>query len=294
VKVTLLVAAAAIWGTVAGLLAASVGSHLVGGTLGAAVVAVAAAWLGRAWLAHPVEDLVHQLRRITRPERPLSTGSLPRGRQDEVGQLARAIHQVAVAGLRDRHEASNLRRTLDDRIAKATARATSQLSQLAMRDALTDLGNRRFLDEHLETLVRSCRDASTDLLCLMIDLDKFKRVNDRLGHGAGDELLKFTAQMIRASARQDDYVVRLGGDEFAVFLPGCDVDRAGRFARRVVAMFGEHVRLTTPEVGDQVNLSIGVASLMRDGARDGSELMEIADGHLYLAKEQGTGEIVGL
>ncbi len=294
VKVSLLAVAATIWGTVVGLGAATLGHHALGAMLGAGLVALVASWLGRKWIAHPVEDLVHQLSRITRPQRPLSTGSLPRGRTDEVGQVARAVHQISVAALRDRQEASSLRRTLDDRIAKATRRATAELSQLAMRDALTGLGNRRFLDEHLDPLVETCRASSTDLVCVMIDVDEFKQVNDTLGHGAGDELLKFAAQMIRASSRENDYVVRLGGDEFVVFMPGCDLERAEHFAERTIALFREHIRLTMPDIGEQVGLSVGIAALNRDGARSGTELLEVADAHLYLAKQQGKGRAMGL
>ncbi len=294
VKVGLLIVAASVWGTAVGLAAASLEAHLSVGLTGAAAVAACGAWFGRKWIADPIEDLVQQLSRITRPERPLSTRALPRHREDEIGQLARAVHQIAVTALRDRHEASNLRRTLDDRIAKATARATSQLSQMAMRDPLTQLGNRRFLEQHLDPLVLSCRAAASDLVCLIIDIDEFKSVNDSLGHAAGDELLKFTAQTIRAVSRQDDYIIRLGGDEFAVFLPGCDVEHATNFAERLQAMFCEHTRLTLPDVGDRVSMSIGVASLLRDRVQNGTELIQTADRRLYNAKQRGKGRAVGL
>ncbi len=264
------------------------GLHAAWCLLPLAAVAVSGTLFTRRHLLRPIEELTLQLQRIVQAERPVSLNTLPRHRQDEVGQLARAIHRLGAGAIRDYHEARSLRRTLDDRIAKATRRATRQLSELASRDPLTDLGNRRFLDEHLEALVRSCRQADTDLICVLIDLDNFKQVNDTLGHAAGDALIQFVARLIQASVRDNDLSVRLGGDEFAVLMPGCELERAHRFAERTRAIFREHAHVSLPETV-KPDLSIGIASLLRDAGGDGGQLLARADALLYAAKQRGKG-----
>ena len=89
--------------------------------------------------------------------RPGALTSLPRERDDEIGRLARTIHGLAQCAIRDHHEAKRLRKSIDDRIVRATGRATRQLQELAMRDPMTQLGNRRFLDEHIDPLIESVR-----------------------------------------------------------------------------------------------------------------------------------------
>jgi diguanylate cyclase (GGDEF)-like protein len=235
------------------------------------------------------------MQRLVRPERPLSTRSLPQQRRDEVGQISRCVHNLAVSAIRDHHEANRLRRTLDSRIEQATRRATNELTQIAMRDPLTNLANRRFLDQHLEELTRSCAASNTDLVCVLLDMDDFKQVNDVLGHAAGDDLLCFAAMLIRASIRDDDVAVRLGGDEFVVLMPGCEIERAGQFADRVKKLFAEHVQLTlADDIDARPDFSIGVSSLLRDGAASGAELIEIADTNLYSAKAGRKGATIGL
>lgn len=291
-KLTALLAAVTLWGAVVGYGLAHVslgGAWLVGIAAGVAVLGILA---GRQWIIHPLEDLVAQVCRVARVDSSITTRHLPRHRDDELGQLARAIHQLVAASRRNRVEANQLRRTLDDRITRATRAATAQLEQLAMRDSMTRLANRRFLDEHLDQLLGSCHAAGTDLICIMIDLDNFKSVNDQLGHAVGDELLRFAAHLIRASVRDDDYAVRMGGDEFAVFMPGCELDRAAAFCRRVGAMFAEHVHLSLGHRAN-VSMSFGIASLLRDGARDGEQLMQLADTQLYKAKHNGKAQTAG-
>ncbi len=291
-KVSWLIAATAMWGAAAGYAAGAFGWGPAGVLLGGGAIALAAALAGRRWVAAPIEELVIALSRIAGPDRPLSPRHLPRHRRDEVGQLARAMHQIATSAIRDHTEARQLRRTLDHRIETATRKATAQLRHMAMRDEMTNLANRRFLDQNLDELVNSCRDTNTDLLCIALDVDHFKRVNDTLGHAAGDELIKFTGKLIAALIRSDDFAARLGGDEFLVFMPGADLDRARQFIHTAQHLYAEHVMLHLPEDLD-VALSIGVASLSRDGAADGADLMQRADENLYLAKQAGKGMAMG-
>jgi diguanylate cyclase (GGDEF)-like protein len=203
------------------------------------------------------------------------------------------MHRVHAAATRQHEEVGKLRRSLDHRIAQATRQATARLKQMALRDPLTDLGNRRFFDEHFPDLFETCRAANDDLACLLLDLDDFKQVNDTLGHAAGDELLIFLASLLRACIRREDYAVRLGGDEFVVLIPGCQARRVAQLAQQIRVLFGQHVRITLP---DDLNpdLSIGVAMLARDGAVSPEQLLAQADANLYAAKKAGKGATAGV
>ena len=292
-KAEWMLAAAVLWGGVVGFAAGSFDWGVAGLLMLCGILALVAAMVGRNWIAKPVEDLVAQTGRITHADRPTTPRRLPCDRSDEVGELARAIHQLAVAAYRDHAEAQQLRRTLDQRVEHATRKATAQLTHMAMRDPLTNLGNRRFIDQNLDELIESCQAARLDLICIAIDLDHFKQVNDQLGHAAGDELIKFAGSLAKALTRDGDWVIRLGGDEFVVLMAGSDLTRAASFIEHTHAMFREHVSLHLPEYL-KVDMSMGVASLQRDKPQDGAGLLRIADEHLYAAKESGKGTARGV
>ncbi len=250
--------------------------------------------VSRVWITGPLDRLLQRLEAVEPAEQGSNALSgLPVARQDELGRIAKAVHRVGVAAVQHRYEANRLRRTLDTRISKATRRATQRLRHMAFRDPLTDLGNRRFLDEQLETLVHSVKHSTdVDLLCIMIDLDNFKALNDTHGHAAGDELLVLLGALIRAHIRDEDLAVRLGGDEFAVFLPSQSMQRAEQFITAIRGLFRQRALALHRDV--PVNFSIGVASLRRDGIDSGEALLEKADENLYAAKNAGKGQTVGL
>jgi diguanylate cyclase (GGDEF)-like protein len=261
--------------------------------VGLACVLGAIAWLAQAWVAAPMDDLVRRLELLARSARPQMLGDLPTERTDEIGRIARSVQRIAGEAVRNHHEARQLRQTLDHRVAIQTSQAVRQLKQMAMRDALTDLGNRRYLDEHLEQLVKVSLAAHSDVVCLMIDVDKFKQVNDTLGHQAGDELLTLIGGLIKASVRFDDLCVRLGGDEFVVLLAGATLARAEALAEGLRKHLGQQVRARFPD-GPHADLSIGVASLLMDRCDTGERLLAMADARLYEAKRQGRGCTIGL
>ena len=159
---------------------------------------------------------------------------------------------------------------------------------LATHDALTGLPNRRRLqDEAAHALARAARGGSGAAL-LMIDLDRFKPVNDVHGHWAGDRLLQEVAGRLRAATREADTVARLGGDEFAVVADlGADgPEDATRLARRIVAALEAPFDLGGATV--QVGCSVGIALAPQD-AGDPEGLMRLADLALYRAKAEGRG-----
>ena len=160
--------------------------------------------------------------------------------------------------------------------------AEEQLRQAAVHDALTGLPNRNSLAARLEHAIMRVNRSGDRLALLFIDLDRFKKVNDTLGHAAGDEVLRQTAGRIRACVREVDTVARLGGDEFVVLLE-TDVrpDTPGVIGERVRAAFDSPFDWKGLEV--RCGASIGV-SLYPDHARDPAALLASADEAMYREK----------
>lgn len=295
-KVLLLTALAMMSGVLIGTLAASEAHRvwLLGAVLPATLAGV---WLlAQAWLLTPIERLVRQLdRTVCRAEVESSRGlsQLPRERTDEVGHIARCVHRLATQNLQYQHETRVLRRDMEHQVQRSTRRATSQLRRMAHHDPLTDLGNRRCLNETLPRLIERAVDARIDVLCIAIDIDNFKQLNDTLGHARGDEALVCLAHILDGCIRPGDLAVRLGGDEFVVFLPGAGIDRARCFVEQVRGMFRQHMQVMLNREC-WADLSIGVASLRRDGCADGEALLDKADEHLYKAKHDGKGRHHGV
>lgn len=157
------------------------------------------------------------------------------------------------------------------------------------RDPLTGLGNRALLDATLANWQPSSSEASS-LAVLMIDLDRFKKVNDTLGHGAGDTLLKFVAKRILSATSENDTVVRMGGDEFVVLHAiGLQPISAESIAKRIVELMGRPFLID----GQQVNIgaSIGIAAL-NHGTDTITDLLKHADLALYKAKAAGRGVVI--
>ena len=150
-------------------------------------------------------------------------------------------------------------------------RRERRLTELATRDSLTGLWNRRRLVEELDWLARDARPGSV----LVLDLDGFKQVNDRLGHDAGDELLRRVAQTVGGCVRRADIVARLGGDEFAVLLTGATPEDAARVAENI----DRAVDAIWP-IGLRGGVSIGVASI----AGGATEALSRADRAMYAKK----------
>jgi diguanylate cyclase (GGDEF)-like protein len=152
--------------------------------------------------------------------------------------------------------------------------------EAAKTDVLTGLRNRRGLEEALEREFRHAERHGHELSLVSADLDGLKRINDEFGHAAGDELLRQTAQLLRASVRIDDVVGRLGGDEYLVVCPETDRAGAALLVRRIRRATREQ-RATSP-LFTSINLSLGVAS--SQGCRTPGELLEAADANLYSAR----------
>ncbi|WP_454049776.1 putative bifunctional diguanylate cyclase/phosphodiesterase [Cellulomonas sp. Marseille-Q8402] len=163
-------------------------------------------------------------------------------------------------------------------------------ARLALLDSLTGLPNRRMLADRLERAIDGHQQTGTTVALALLDIDRFKDINDSLGHDRGDELLQQVAERLRGSLREDDVVARLGGDEFAILLPDVvSVADADAAARRVRALFVPPFPLG--DLALHVDTSIGVACLP-DHADDASSLMRMADVAMYTAKTHRLGVAV--
>ena len=161
-----------------------------------------------------------------------------------------------------------------------------ELKHRALHDELTALPNRALLREQLKTISALQRRDGRPIALLMLDLDRFKEINDTFGHAAGDRVLCTMAERLCEGLRDSDLVARLGGDEFAIVLPGCDPDQAVAMAtalrKRVAGLQTVQHRQVS------VGTSIGIAVGPDDGADEGT-LMQHADVALYLAKASPQG-----
>jgi diguanylate cyclase (GGDEF)-like protein/PAS domain S-box-containing protein len=174
-------------------------------------------------------------------------------------------------------------------------RAEDALARAATTDELTGLPNRRELQQRLEQALASARRHGHIGALLMLDLDHFKRINDSLGHAAGDQLLQALAQRVRALLRTEDTLARMGGDEMMVLLPGLgrDADAAARHAQQVAEkLLAALTEPVTLEAGAySVGASIGFTLFPESAEATGADLLREADTAMYEAKAAGRGAI---
>jgi diguanylate cyclase (GGDEF)-like protein len=174
-------------------------------------------------------------------------------------------------------------------------RQSDLLQQMAFVDGMTGLYNRRYFDRQLDAEYRRSQRNGSPLSLILIDVDDFKRYNDRYGHQAGDDCLRRVAQALKtALKRPAEFVARYGGEEFVCLLPETPFESALQFAQqleRIVRALGiEHL---DSRAGTSATVSLGVScrSASMDG---GAALIALADTALYQAKEAGRGRACGL
>ena len=181
--------------------------------------------------------------------------------------------------------------------------ALRQVKKTAQTDSLTGVVNRGQLLSSLEEMFTAAVANGDDLACLLIDIDRFKQVNDQLGHHCGDQVIVFLAELLRACTRDQDVSGRYGGDEFVVLLSGADQQQAAAMAERMRALFAREAQgllerqqaddqkgeFAAPggEVRLQAGLSIGIATLKQQEPSEYEELLAMADEALYRAKNAG-------
>ena len=168
-------------------------------------------------------------------------------------------------------------------------KAEHELERQALHDPLTSLPNRSLFLDRVEQGLRTARRIATPLALLVMDLDRFKEINDTFGHHAGDLLINEVAGRIRSDLRETDTVARLGGDEFGIFLPGADQDGAWRVAQKIITALQRPFEVE----GDahELSVSIGIAISPQHG-EDVETLLRRADIAMYAAKRTPGGSAV--
>lgn len=163
-------------------------------------------------------------------------------------------------------------------------RLAAQLTHQAHHDILTGLPNRQLLSQQLRLAIANARDHSQMVRAIAIDLDRFKLVNDSLGHRGGDRLLQTIAERLHSILQPEEFLARLGSDEFAIVTVGTTIEDIDRTIKRVqdaletkVVLYGQDIYLTA---------SLGISWYPRDG-KTGDALLEAADSALHAAKEEG-------
>lgn len=180
---------------------------------------------------------------------------------------------------------------LSNEIEKMKA-SLAEMSEAAMEDALTGIANRRAFDEAMEKHIADARKDKTPVCLILLDIDLFKRVNDKFGHIVGDRVLRFVAEMIKRSVKGHDFVARFGGEEFAIILPNTGCEGATVVARSILNNVS-NTRLKVNKEGEslgKITLSGGVACLKNDD--DMESLIDRADANLYQAKNSGRNGII--
>lgn len=216
------------------------------------------------------------------PERPLA--SLLTAPSGELAQMHR-LYGNLVAAL----DAVVVEKAA---LARRLRRANGRLSEEAANDVLTGIANRRSFDTAIGRDLARADRAKTSVTLALVDIDRFKEVNDTYGHQVGDDVLRAVAAALNATLRTGDIVARYGGEEFAIIFPGTDLPAALLACERLRGAV-EEVVCERPGGTVRVTASFGVAHVQGPGCAQGApELLQRADAALYRAKKQGRNRVV--
>jgi diguanylate cyclase (GGDEF)-like protein len=175
---------------------------------------------------------------------------------------------------------------LSSKISRELDKKSDQLEHMALHDNLTGLPNRTLLADRMEQVLSQSVRNNESFAFFLMDLDRFKEINDTLGHQFGDDLLKLVSSRLADSIRENDSIARLGGDEFAVLLPNTDLKGAELCVSRVLQSMEDNYCIK--DVSTESKASIGIA-LYPDHGENVEEIMQFADIAMYQAKKMQTG-----
>jgi diguanylate cyclase len=232
-------------------------------------------------IVQPIERLSEGARRISQGD--FEVELVETRTRDEIGLLTHAFNEMTHKLLAHRAEIEDANQKLLGQN-EALQRANEVLEQLSITDGLTKLHNHRFFQDHLTREIKRVSRTGELLTMLICDIDDFKRLNDRLGHASGDELLIGIARVLNDSIRETDFLARYGGEEFVVLAPGTDLAGAVTLAEKVreAVAAGSYILDSTHQL-TKVTVSIGVAQY--SGSR--KRFFQAADQALYRAKAAG-------
>jgi len=239
-------------------------------------------------IVRPLEQLSDAARRISQGELEVEIADYRR--RDEIGLLTRTFNDMARRLRRNRAEIEQQHRQLREQN-EQLQQANEVLEQLSITDGLTKLHNHRYFQETLAREIKRVSRTHETLAMLLIDIDDFKALNDRLGHAAGDTVLVRIARILNESVRESDVLARYGGEEFVVLAPGTDLEGAAYLAEKVRTSVAESSFGVDPS-GEpmRVTVSIGVAEY----AGDRRGFFDTADRALYRAKAAGKNCVHGV
>jgi diguanylate cyclase (GGDEF)-like protein len=239
-------------------------------------------------MVRPIEALSRAARRISAGEVHVEipvTKSL-----GEVGLLAHAFGDMTVQLANNARELQVSQSEVEEALERLRLqneelqRVNEVLEQLSITDGLTRLHNHRFFQDYLTKEVKRADRTAEPLALILIDIDHFKRWNDRLGHSGGDEILRRVAEVMNSVIRGTDLLARYGGEEFALLAGNTELDGAVQLAEKIRSEIAcTTFTIDPPSERDQVTVSIGVAAY--EGDR--KALFDAADRALYRAKESG-------
>lgn len=259
-----------------------IGQHLLWLTAGIAIVMVPLMFLIVRGIISPLNQMTAAARRFAQDD--LSARLSVEGK-DEIAELGRALNTMADGLTASRNEMI----AFGAELGRQVQQRTRELRELAAKDPLTNLYNRRHFSEAMTCEFAASVRYHKDLSLMMIDLDDFKSVNDNHGHHVGDEVLLITAQIIREELRAADIAARYGGDEFIVLLPHTPDADAEALAGRIRESLSRRAAEALPHI--PVDVSIGIASLCATDATSPDDLIRAVDKALYFVKRNGKGHI---
>ena len=267
--------------------------NITGGAFVVFVLSLGIYAIFRIQVSRPTQLLMEGAKRVAHGDLTLP---IPLRSEDELGRLARSFNDMmrdlSQSNRTREHalgELQDLNRTLEMRVDERTRAIESvnrELERLALSDALTDLPNRTLFMDRLRQTLNGAKRKSGRFAVMLIDLDRFKEINDTFGHHAGDQLLKDIASRLTETLLTTDTVGRLGGDEFAIILPDTDSAGTAVVARRLIDAVGRPVELEGVTI--RVAASIGIANFPETG-HDANTMLKCADIAMYEAKQQKTG-----
>lgn len=175
-------------------------------------------------------------------------------------------------------------------LAIANIRLKELLHSQSIRDPLTGLLNRRFLDEYIVKQIGQAKRNKTSIVFIMVDVDNFKRVNDNFGHETGDYVLSRLGNLIPSLVREGDLACRYGGEEFLFVLPNFDANSAKACGENIRNKVNE-MRIVIDGSVSNITISLGISVFPNDGTSS-KELIDAADQALYTAKKHGKNRTV--
>jgi diguanylate cyclase (GGDEF)-like protein len=245
-------------------------------------------------IVKPLRALSEAANRLSRGEREVEIDQAERS-TDEVRSLTRAFNEMSQGLGRSARELEESHQELEAANAQLL-RSNEELSnmnlvleQLSITDGLTKLHNHRYFQEQMAAECKRARRTETPLCLILVDIDYFKRWNDRLGHAGGDEILRRMAEVLNQACRETDLLARYGGEEFAVLALGTPLQGAVALGEKIRQSVEATVFVTdVPSEREQPTVSVGIAAFEGDRRK----LFAAADAALYAAKDAGRNRVI--